>query len=459
MSNDLISLICLGEPPDNEDLTPLSKENGFNLRHYPAPESSFGEIASGGMPDIVLVFAADRAEHSPEDNGDFVENTLMPGAAQRMEQLRQLNVMFSPGIFLVLDRIPEARHRQELLESGYNGFLIRPFTAEEIRLTLAPFLDKKNLSQRIDTMQQTQEKSLAYLDRFKGQLAALKQELISEKTSLNNALKQIQALNLERDRMKKQMAQVKQDLDQNVKGFVDILAALIKTKVETNRNHCERVAHIACHIGRQMGIDENQLEDLRKAGMLHEIGLLFMPEPVREARASALQNDILIQYPVKGADLIEQCTCFTRVARIIRFMNENSDGTGYPKGLKKRYIPLLSRILAGADVFERLKDDPDNNNLEALLEALEQEAGARLDPVIAGWLEKYAVLHMGAGAWKIRSIGIAQLEPGMRLGTALFTATGTKLFSAGTLLTREAIDKIIKYNREYPVDETIYIKV
>jgi len=44
------------------------------------------------------------------------------------------------------------------------------------------------------------------------------------------------------------------------------------------------------------------------------------------------------------------------------------------------------------------------------------------------------------------------------LGTALFTTTGTKLFSVDTLLTQESIDKIIQYHREYPVDETVYIK-
>jgi hypothetical protein len=46
----------------------------------------------------------------------------------------------------------------------------------------------------------------------------------------------------------------------------------------------------------------------------------------------------------------------------------------------------------------------------------------------------------------------------MKLGTALFTHTGTKLFSVNTLLTTDAIDKIKKYNREYPVDETVYIR-
>lgn len=86
-------------------------------------------------------------------------------------------------------------------------------------------------------------------------------------------------------------------------------------------------------------------------------------------------------------------------------------------------------------------------------------AGARLDPSIVGLLGKYVVTRMSQEAFKVRGVGLGQLEPGMVLGTALFTATGTKLFSANTELTREFIDKIVQYSREYPVDEIVYVKV
>jgi hypothetical protein len=119
---------------------------------------------------------------------------------------------------------------------------------------------------------------------------------------------------------------------------------------------------------------------------------------------------------------------------------------------------LLSRVLAGADVFDTLKDEKDVTSLEKFLEKLEVFSGTKLDPSIVAWLEKYAVLHMGSDSYQVKGVGIHQLEPGMTLGTALFTNTGTKLFSVNTQLTTEAIDKIKKYNREYPVDETVYIR-
>jgi len=221
------------------------------------------------------------------------------------------------------------------------------------------------------------------------------------------------------------------------------------------------VAHIAHFIAKNLKFDEKKLEDLRKAAMLHEVGLLFAPQAVLTKRKDQLteyEKDFFFQYPVKGADLLSNCTQFDNCAEILRHLNENSDGTGRPQGLKRRYIPLLSKVLAGADVFDTLKEEKDVSSLEKFLEKLETFSGTRLDPAIVAWLEKYAVLHMGSDSYKVKGVGIHQLEPGMALGTALFTNTGTKLFSVNTLLTQEAIDKIKKYNREYPVDETVYIR-
>lgn len=457
MTKDLISLLYMGNASDPEVLDIFSREQGFAVRICRDP----GEKVRPGTPDIVLVDPFYGQETSRETDPD---SDPLPRAEQGMARIQDMGFRFRPAVFLILDHLSGPQDRQRLWDAGVDRIFCRPVTAGEIRTAARIFLRTRSLEQKLYTQEQTQKKTLTYLNRFKDQLKALKEELIQEKTSLNHALKQIQDLHSERSQMKHQISALKQDLGQNMEGFGSLLYTLIKRRVETNRDHGERVAHAACFIGKALGFDEKKLEDLRKAAMLHELGLLFMEDPAgRNARQgdglTAYEKDVLIQYPVKGADLIRRCNAFENTARIIRSMNENADGTGYPDGLKKRYIPLESRILAGADLFDRLKEDDRINRLEDLMANLEQFSGSRLDPVIVGWLEKYAVLHMGSDTFRVRGVGVEQLEPGMRLGTALFTATGTKLFCVDTLLDRASIDKIIKYNREYPVDETIYVKV
>ena len=316
-------------------------------------------------------------------------------------------------------------------------------------------------SQEITDQKRKLKKSFEYLEKFKAELKETKNQLFEDRTTLNNAFKQLNQMTRERKRIKKEIKTVKNTLLDNINGFSKIMSDLITTRIEKNKGHGERVAHIAHFVAAQFGFDEKKLEDLRKAAMLHEVGLLLVPDNILqkpEEKLSDYEKDFFVQYPLKGADLLANCSEFKNCAKIIYNLHENSDGTGTPQGLKRRNIPLLSRIMAGADVFDSLRDEVDASSLELFLEKLEKFSGARLDPNIVALLEKYAVIHMGSEGYKVKGVGVHQLEPGMTLGTALFTNTGTKLFSVNTLLTKEAIDKIKKYNKEYPVYEIVYIR-
>ena len=452
MDKDLISLLYVGDKK-NEDLRNLfSKASGFAL-HFSPSAGPGARKAANKLPDIILI--DDPATR-------VMETSSILSAKKNIKAFGDIQFRFTPAFFLVVEKFPELDTRMKLHDLGYDEFLVYPISEKELYYKSGIFLEKKNLEQKQISQDLKLQKAFHYLDQFKKELKTIKKELAQEKNSLNNALKQIHHMTRERDQMKKSLASIKEKFGLNMDGFVSLLSNLIQTKVEINRGHGDRVAHIACFIAKQFNFDEKKLEDLRKAAMLHEIGLLFMPDPALKKEKEDLTNyekNIRIQYPVKGSDLLKNCQGFDDCAGIIRSLNENSDGTGFPDGLKRRYIPLSSRILAGADAFDMVKDNQNIHSLEDLLVDLESMAGSRLDPVIVGWLEKYAVLHMGSDAYQVKGTGVEQLEPGMTLGTALFTSTGTKLFSVNTLLTQESIDKIIQYSREYPVDKIIYIKV
>jgi response regulator RpfG family c-di-GMP phosphodiesterase len=423
----------------------FSKEKGFVLEICNDFEVA-SELAKLRQPDLILI---------ESDTEDAVRDRLI-------QKLSESEYNFKPAVFLSLAEYPSPALRLKFFREGVDNFLIRPFSTDEVKEKARIFMDKKNISQMNHALNQKLEKTTDYLKRFKQELKKNKTELYEERHSLNNALKQINQMANERTRLKRDIKNTKETLDGNMEGFAEILSSLIKTRIEKNRGHGERVAQISSFIAEQLKIDEKKLPDLQKAAMLHEIGLLFIPESTLQKEKderTEFEKGLFMQYPDKGAVLLSSCTELQKCAEIIRHLNENADGTGQPDGLKKRYIPLLSRILAGADVFDTLREEQNISSLEKFLIRLEDYSGTRLDPKIVALLEKYAVLHMGSDAYSIKGKGIHQLEPGMTLGTALFTNTGTKLFSANTLLTQDAIDKIKKYSREYPVDETVYIRV
>ncbi|MCK5164982.1 MAG: HD domain-containing protein [Desulfobacula sp.] len=445
MDKEFISLLYIYDSKIREDLSKFSKLNGFILKKSDDFQKGCDQ-ARLNPPDLILI------------DSDINQSQVFE---KGINKLSKIEFNFKPAVFLILSQYPDSEKRLKLMHKGCDDFLIKPFLTEEVNIKFNLYHQIKYLNQKILTQDRKLEKTFEYLNKFKNELKITKTEIFEERTTLNNALKQVNQMTHERKRIKKELKKSKKSLFDNMEGFFDLLSNLIQTRIEKNRGHGERVAHIAHFIGKQLKFGEKKLEDLRKAAMLHEVGLLFVPQLILqkpEGKRTDYEKDFFIQYPVKGADLLSNCTQFDNSAQIIRHLNENSDGTGSPQGLKRRYIPLSSRILAGADVFDTIKDEKDVSSMERFLEKLEAFSGTRLDPAIMAWLEKYAVLHMGSDSYRVKGVGIHQLEPGMTLGTALFTNTGTKLFCVNTLLTRDAIDKIKKYNREYPVDETVYIR-
>ncbi|NWH03851.1 HD-GYP domain-containing protein [Desulfobacter latus] len=413
-------------------------------------------------PDVVLMdlFAHD-AELDPEKVRSWVE------------ALRTHHFKFFPAIFIIVPEDTRKSVRLSLMASGADQVVDWPLDLWEIEVKAKGAIDKLHLEQTLFSKSGSLEKSFGYLDRFKSELKEVKDELLEDKSNLNTALKQIHQMSEERRRLKQSLLDIKTQMAADMKGFGHMLYALIRQRVELNRGHGERVGKIACFIATQMGGSRKQFEDLSRAGMLHEIGLLFLSKDYICKKVSdgedadqypltspsGYDQAMIVQFPVKGAELLSHCRGFEGAAAIIRCLNENVDGTGYPDGLKRRHIPLASRILAAADELETLRENNPHVGIQELLSELEPKIGSRLDPEVAGWLEKYAVLHWGGETLKVRGVGVEQLKPGMILSATLFTRSGTKLLPAGQTLTRQAIDKIIQYHRAYPVDETVYIKV
>ncbi|MCP4023603.1 MAG: HD domain-containing protein, partial [Desulfobacteraceae bacterium] len=445
MDKDQISLLLICDTKKNDDVIKFSKQNGFLPELCFESEKVQDAVQSKQWDLIITEFSTTSLKRAK----DFINS------------LKEIRFRFKPALFLSVASYPDWEQRQMFYELGYDDILVRPLFSEEIRAKIKIFFQKKSLDQEVMAREDQLDKSLQYLDKFKNELKILKEELIEEKNSLNNALKQINTMTLERERMKKELKSLKSTLKDNLEGFGHFLSRMIEARIESNRGHAVRVAQVAEYVGKQFKVSELDLQVLNKASMLHEVGLLMVPEDTIKkdpAHHNKWENDFFVQYPAKGADLLNNCSEFEKAAEVIRHLNENSDGTGSPQGLKRRYIPLLSRILAGADVFDSVKDSLAVFSLSDFLQSLEDASGSRLDPNIVSCLEEYAVLYLADESYRVKGIGIHQLEPGMTLGTSLFTETGTKLFSVNTLLTQDAIDKIERYNREYPVNETVYIK-
>lgn len=158
------------------------------------------------------------------------------------------------------------------------------------------------------------------------------------------------------------------------------LARQIETILPGHFGHGERTAHYALLLAERLALTGEQRLDLHYAALLHDIGLLMMPEHLLGTAAPHTLNDYaLIQsHPREGAALLSPYPFLQEAARLIAHHHERWDGAGYPYGLRGEYIPGSARILAIADVFDSIASR--TKSWERALRTLRASAGSQFDP-------------------------------------------------------------------------------
>ncbi len=160
------------------------------------------------------------------------------------------------------------------------------------------------------------------------------------------------------------------------------LTRRIETLIPGHFGHGERTAYYARLLGETIRLTEDQHIDLHYAALLHDIGLLTLPDRLLDEPAAHTLNDyVLVQsHPREGATLLTPYPFLRKPARLIAHHHERWDGAGYPYGLRGIYTPLAARILAIADVFDSIAIR--SASLHRALRTLQASAGSQFDPIL-----------------------------------------------------------------------------
>jgi putative nucleotidyltransferase with HDIG domain len=145
-------------------------------------------------------------------------------------------------------------------------------------------------------------------------------------------------------------------LKKALNGTVYALTEILQRRDPYTAGHQGRVAELACAIAREMGLSEDRLEGVRMAGLLHDIGKIYVPSEIlaRPGRISDLETDIIETHAQVGYEILKTIEFPWPVLETVLQHQERLDGSGYPSGLKGDDILLEARILAVADVVEAM---------------------------------------------------------------------------------------------------------
>lgn len=143
---------------------------------------------------------------------------------------------------------------------------------------------------------------------------------------------------------------------ENAENVLFMLARSIEAKDPYTEGHCDRLSRYSTALATQLGLPDDQRTALRRAGIVHDIGKVAVPEYIllKPGPLTDCERGVMQTHPVVGERICAPLKSFRLVLPIIRHHHEHWDGTGYPDGLRGEEIPLTARILQVVDVFDAL---------------------------------------------------------------------------------------------------------
>ena len=232
---------------------------------------------------------------------------------------------------------------------------------------------------------------------------------------------------------------------------IEALALAIEAKDQTSQDHLQRVRVFAVELGKRLHLSPDELEALRAAALLHDIGKLGVPENIisKPGRLTPEEFEKMKIHPIVGAEILERVQFPYPVVPIVRAHHERWDGTGYPDGLCGESIPIGARILAAVDCLDALTSDRQYRSgitLEQSINHVASESGRAFDPKVVALLkqnylelEKLAALGTVASYISIRTntatnhapkrsaVKLAKAEPPPPTGSFLTSIAAARL--------------------------------
>jgi response regulator RpfG family c-di-GMP phosphodiesterase len=275
-------------------------------------------------------------------------------------------------------------------------------------------------------------------------------------------LQQTTAIRMKSEEVQAALEHVREDFQ----GMITALSSLVEMRGEDVRHHARKVAELAVNAARELGIGGEELETIRIAALLHDIGEIGIPERILMQPPEAMDPgdfSIYCLHPVRSQMALVNIAGLRKAGTLIRHHHEKYDGSGYPDRLAGEAIPLGSRILAFADQIDRAARTATGEVADIVMTRLELDLGTRFDPALMRVfrkIAKYAYFSMSSGETP-KDIEVElrpeEIKPGMTLSRSVVSGSGMLLLYRGIALDETMIRAICSYYELDPPKRGVYV--
>jgi|Deesub1362B_J571_1020462.scaffolds.fasta_scaffold01078_5 response regulator RpfG family c-di-GMP phosphodiesterase len=250
---------------------------------------------------------------------------------------------------IMMTAVDDTKQAVECLKLGAYDYILKPFEMEALRLSVERALERRNL---------LRERQL-----YRSQL---------EKKVHERTIELVRAFD---------------EIERTYQQTLEALVSALDMRESSTAGHSKRAVEYTRILAREMGIRGNQLVQITRGALLHDVGKIGISDTIllKPAPLSEEEWKIMRQHPIMGYQMLRDIEFLRPSLDVVLYHHERYDGSGYPFGLKGEEIPIGARIFAVVDAFDamtskRLYREP--MDFQEAVEVLKKQAGAQFDPKI-----------------------------------------------------------------------------
>jgi response regulator RpfG family c-di-GMP phosphodiesterase len=176
-------------------------------------------------------------------------------------------------------------------------------------------------------------------------------------------------------------------LEEAYRSTLKALTAALETRDSETHGHSERVVSYSLRLGREYGLNSDEMKSLEFGSLLHDIGKIGVPDSILRKPAKLTEEEWvrMREHPLHGQQILRGIEFLQGAARVVAQHHEQWDGSGYPVGLRAEEIDICARIFAVADAFDAITSDRvyrHGKSYEAAAQELDDWAGRQFDPKV-----------------------------------------------------------------------------